>query len=74
MTPCQKFNDDSIRNSQVRALVQPGDEKLMVFPHPSMAKDFQPAVVGKEPQISPVPTASTCLWRAWPAAAAGVCG
>lgn len=49
----ERYSYDSIRNSQVRALVQPGDEKLMVFPHPSMATDSQPAVVGKEPQGKP---------------------
>jgi hypothetical protein len=49
----ERYSYDSIRNSEVRALVQPGNEKLMVFPHPSMATGFQPAVVGKEPEGKP---------------------
>lgn len=52
-TGSERYSYDSIRNSEVRALVRPGDEKLMVFPHPSMATDFQPAVIGKEPDGKP---------------------
>jgi hypothetical protein len=48
-TGSERYSYDSIRNSEVLALVKAGDEKLMVHPHPTMATDFQPAVVGKEP-------------------------